>query len=137
MRSLHPFGLALLLGVFAFPAVSANAQNIDYKQRRADLIAVSGLFGELHHLRRLCEPRREGEIWRERMKRIIELEQPTSNLQNDLVRAFNDGYRDAQTRFDRCNRRSKDFAARRAASGEPRLARLMAPLYDEAGDTSN
>lgn len=128
--------LILLAGALAPVLPPARAQTIDYKQRTADLTALSALFGELHHIRRLCEPRRESEIWRERMKRMIELEQPTSNLQNELVKAFNDGYRTAQTRFDRCDRRAEDFAASNAARGEARIARLMAPLYEGADETT-
>lgn len=131
------FSLLVLVLLCAGGVFSARAQTIDYKQRTADLTALSALFGELHHIRRLCEPRREGEIWRERMKQLIDLEQPTSSLQNDLVSAFNDGYRRAQNRFDRCNGRTEDYAADIAARGEERVARLMAPLYEAAGQVQN
>ena len=57
--------------VFAGPAIAQTAE--DYRRRQADLNALSVVFGELHHIRRHCEPRREADLWRNRMKRMVEL----------------------------------------------------------------
>jgi uncharacterized protein (TIGR02301 family) len=106
---------------------AATAQDLEtYRQRQRDLEVLAGLFGELHHLRRTCDPRLEADTWRERMKKLIELEEPQA-----LVQAFNTGYRDAQRRYPRCDRRARDYAASRAAQGEPVIARLTAPLHAE------
>ena len=113
-------------------AVSANAQQTaaDYQQRQSDLVALSAIFGELHHIRRSCEPRYEADIWRERMKELVELEEPQATARNEMVAAFNKSYRRAQTRFSFCDRQARDYAAVRATTGERIIDRLTEPLHE-------
>ena len=129
------------LGLIAATAVmwtSGFAQSEgDYRDRLNDLVAISEIFGELHHIRRNCDPRREDEIWRERMKKLIEFEGPQGGARDRMVSAFNDGYRNAQRRFDYCDRRARDYAAVRAAEGDVIVARLMAPLYKSLGESGD
>ena len=128
----------ILIAIFTIAAASpAPAQTIDYAQRAADLEGLSRVFGELHHIRRMCEPRREAEVWRDRMRRLVELEQPTQALRDRMVLAFNTGFKNAEQRFRYCDRDARDYAASRATQGDQMTARLMAPLYDalaESGD---
>lgn len=118
--------LGLFLAVFALAPAAAQE---NYDLRRASLSALSGIFGELHHIRRLCAPEREGDAWRERMKRLIELEQPSFDLREEMVRAFNSGYSSAQMDFSRCDREADDYAAARAETGRALIDNLTAPLY--------
>ena len=120
----------VLLALLA--AAPAAAQSVDYAQRGRDLVSLAGAFGELHHVRRMCEPRREADVWRDRMKRLIDLEQPTPQLRQEMVSAFNDGYRGVQSRFDRCDDRAEDYAAGRASEAGAVVNRLAAPLYAAA-----
>ncbi len=111
---------------------SATAQQTaaDYRQRQADLIALSAIFGEMHHIRRSCEPRLEADAWRQRMKRLVELEEPQAVARNDMVAAFNKAYSRAQGRFPVCDRRARDYAAAKAAQGDQIVARLTEPLRE-------
>jgi len=102
----------------------------DYRQRQADLMALSAIFGEMHHIRRNCEPRFEADAWRERMKKLVELEEPQDLARNDMVASFNKAYSRAQSRFPLCDRRARDYAAARAAQGEQLVARLTEPLRE-------
>ncbi|MGE0409527.1 MAG: TIGR02301 family protein [Amphiplicatus sp.] len=120
---------SLALAITLFAAAPAAAE-IDYARRARDLAALSRLFGELHHIRRSCEPRNEADVWRERMKALIELEMPQADLRQDMVAAFNDGYRDAERRFAYCDRDARDYAATIAAEGDDIATRLVEPLYD-------
>jgi uncharacterized protein (TIGR02301 family) len=127
--------LALALALLALPAPAQ--QRIDYVQRAQDLEALSRVFGELHHIRRMCEPRREAEVWRNRMRKLVELEQPQPALRDRMVAAFNAGFRDAETRFDYCDGDARDYAAAAATEADAVVDRLMAPLYSslsEQGD---
>lgn len=119
-----------LLVLTMLSALPAAAQD-EYEARRAALTGLSQIFGELHHIRRLCEPEREGDIWRERMKRLIDLEQPAFDLREAMVGSFNDGYSSAQSRFAYCDRDAEDYAAARALTGEALVSNLTAPLYAE------
>lgn len=114
----------------AFVAAPAAAEKIDYAERADDLNALSRIFGELHHIRRACEPRYEADVWRDRMKKLIELEMPQTALRQDMVAAFNAGYRSAGARFDYCDRDARDYAASVAARGDEIATRLVEPLYE-------
>ncbi|MEM6415674.1 MAG: TIGR02301 family protein [Pseudomonadota bacterium] len=93
-------------------------------QRQSDLLALANVFGELHHLRRMCEPARETDLWRERMKQLVSLEQPTSTLRRQMVGQFNTGYRNAQGRYLSCTDLAKEYAAIRAGDGRALSSRL-------------
>ncbi|MEX0644240.1 MAG: TIGR02301 family protein [Parvularculaceae bacterium] len=120
--------LASLL-VIAFAVAPAAADKIDYAERAEDLSALSRIFGELHHIRRACEPREEADVWRDRMRKLIELEMPQTALRQDMVGAFNAGFRSAGARFDYCDRDARDYAASIAARGDEIATRLVEPLY--------
>ena len=128
------FKNAIIAGIAALTPLLANAQNDpsfeDYQVRQSDLVALSALFGELHHIRRQCNPRGEGDVWRERMKTLVDLEEPQPEARDEMVAAFNKGYRAAQQRFRSCSRNARDHAAARAAQGEMIVARLVAPLEE-------
>lgn len=123
---LRRFALFAVLAALAAPAA---AQDIDYQQRARDLELLAGAFGELHHIRRMCEPRRESEIWRNRMRRLVELEQPPTTLRDRMVQAFNSGFRNAEQRFPYCDRDARDRAAAVAVDADEAVRRLAAPLY--------
>ncbi|MEO1015120.1 MAG: TIGR02301 family protein [Pseudomonadota bacterium] len=112
--SIGIFG-ALAACVLAAPAHAA---------RPDELVALSAVFGELHHVRRMCEPKREGDLWRERMKQLVRLEQPTAKLRRRLVASFNDGFRSAQERYSECDRAAERFAEGRAGLGAEIAAKL-------------
>jgi uncharacterized protein (TIGR02301 family) len=99
--------------------------------RDGALISLSRIFGEMHHIRRMCEPDREADAWRNRMKRLIDLEQPSFELRESMVGAFNDGYLSAQTRHPFCDGAAEDYAAARAAAGEAIVSNLTATIYAE------
>jgi len=124
-----------VVGVPSFAFSTAYAQNFDdYQIRKTDLVLLSAIFGELHHIRRHCDPQREGDVWRGRMKKLIELEEPQPAAQEEMIAAFNKGYRAAQDHFPSCTRRSRDHAAARAARGDAIIERLTAPLYEAQED---
>lgn len=126
------FAAALML-----VAAPLAAQTIDYAERARDLEALSGIFGELHHIRRLCEPQREAEIWRDRMRKLVELEAPQPALRERMVAAFNTGFYDAEAKFPYCDREARDYAAARASEGDAVAARLAAPLYQSLGESGD
>lgn len=122
---------ALIVLLMAAALGPAGAQE-SYAARRGGLVALAEIFGALHHVRRTCDPEREGDVWRNRMKRLIELEEPAFDLREDMVGAFNRGYVSAQERFPYCDNDAEDYAAARAAAGEALVSGLTAPLYAAA-----
>lgn len=135
MTRLAAISAALITCAAAFAAAAQDYET--YQQRQRDLVGLSAVFGDLHHIRRYCDPRYEADVWRERMKRIIELEAPLPEAREEMVAAFNQAYRSAQRRFARCDRRARDYAAGRAAQGDEIVERLKAPLYDALAQESD
>ncbi|GJL91089.1 TIGR02301 family protein [Hyphococcus sp.] len=129
---LRPFFAVLILAAAAAAAPApAVAQDLEaYQQRQQDLSALAELFGELHHLRRTCDPSFEADVWRERMKKLIDLEEPQASEREALVQQFNKGYRAAQSRYPSCDRRARDYAAARAAQGDAVVDRLADALRE-------
>ena len=121
----------LLIALLAALAPAASAQS---GQRSSDLRALSQIFGELHHIRRTCEPEREADVWRNRMRRLVELEEPGAELRAAMVEAFNNGFREMEAQFPYCDRDARDRAAAAAQQGEDITQRLVAPLYDALSD---
>ena len=123
-----------LIIVSAIAATSAYAQTgfDEYRQRQGQLSRLSTVFGELHHIRRMCDPAREANLWRERMKSMLELEEPTPEQRNVLVAAFNDGYIKAQSLFTNCDRRAENYAAAAGAEGTQLVNTLSQPLLEAA-----
>lgn len=125
---------AATAGLFLLSAPAAAQDFESYQQRQEDLSALSELFGELHHIRRNCEPRFEGDVWRERMKTLLELEEPQTSEREALTQRFNRGYRNAQRRYPVCDRRARDYAAGRAAQGDRIVMRLTQSLREAQED---
>lgn len=121
-------------GLLSLFASLANAQGLEqYQSRQTDLTTLAGVFGELHHLRRTCEPRFEADIWRDRMKKLIDLEEPQATDREKMIAAFNTGYRDAQRQHPGCDRRARDYAASRASQGDQIIRRLTTQLRNDEG----
>lgn len=126
--------MSRLLAVLAVLVAAVAAEPALAQVRSADLVTLSRVFGELHHIRRTCEPEREADAWRNRMRRLVELEEPGADLRAQMVEAFNGGFRAAEARFPYCDRDARNSAAASAALAEDVTARLMAPLYDSLAD---
>lgn len=128
MRTMRQSIALIAALIMAAPAIAQDRE--DYRARQENLATLATIFGEMHHIRRMCEPRREADAWRNRMKKLVELEDPAASQRNVLVNAFNDGYKQAQKRYEFCDRRAEDYAAARALEGERIVTALTAPLYE-------
>lgn len=130
MMRMAAFITISVLAVFSAGFGAADAQSADdYQRRQTDLENLSEIFGELHHLRRTCEPRREADTWRGKMKTLLDLEEPPTAEREKMVQRFNAGYRRAQSRYYDCDRPARDYAAARAAQGDTIVRRLAQPLF--------
>lgn len=119
-------------GVAATSAAAQSQSADEYQQRQSDLVELASVFGEMHHIRRTCAPRIEGDVWRDRMKRLVDLEQPGAEARERMVKRFNEGYRNAGDHFPVCDRRARDHAAARAIFARRIVDRLSAPLRQAA-----
>lgn len=93
--------LALLatLALACAPA-PAHAQTNDkpYDDR---LLRLSEILGAVHYLRELCGAN-EGQVWRERMRELVDAEGSTALRRARFSRSFNQGYQSYSRTYKEC-----------------------------------
>ncbi|MFM9846344.1 MAG: TIGR02301 family protein [Hyphomicrobiaceae bacterium] len=87
------FALALLTGALA------HAQDIKPYDER--LMRLSEILGAVHYLRELCG-NSDGQLWRERMRDIMDGEGTSALRRAKLTRSFNNGYRSYSRTYQSC-----------------------------------
>ena len=112
----------LLLALPAAPA-SAQANRTPAAQQaapqtgavwyRQQLVDLASVLGGAHYLRILCEGRGD-QRWRDYMRGVITREPA---YERDLTAAFNQGYRDEESRYGDCNRDAQQTEAELRARG--------------------
>jgi len=91
-------GLALASAV-SFAVASAWAQ--DDKPYDERLMRLSEILGAVHYLRELCG-NSDGQLWRERMRDIMDGEGSSALRRAKLTRSFNTGYRSYSRTYQSC-----------------------------------
>ncbi|MGE5513922.1 MAG: TIGR02301 family protein [Bacteroidota bacterium] len=84
------------LGV-ASPAIAAD----DDKPYDDRLMRLSEILGAVHYLRELCGAN-DGQLWRDRMRDIMEGEGSSALRRAKLARSFNNGYRSYGRTYQSC-----------------------------------
>src|SRR5262245_4127111 len=96
---------ALLLAAAAFGAPGAAAQialgAADSKPYDDRLMRLSEILGAVHYLRELCGAN-DGQVWRDRMKELMDAEGSTALRRAKLTRSFNSGYRRYSRTYNSC-----------------------------------
>jgi uncharacterized protein (TIGR02301 family) len=122
MKLRAAFAVCTLLALTPAPALAQGAQTETtaptspvggepwYRQQLTDLASV---LGGAHYLRILCEGRGD-QRWRDYMRGVITRE---PNYERDLTAAFNQGYRQEESRFDDCDRDAQQGEAELRARG--------------------
>ena len=83
---------------------------------RETLSDLAYTLGQAHGLRTRCAGETD-QVWRARMVRMVELEQPDEGFRDQLFESFNTGYLGAQASHPRCSAATRAEAARVAARG--------------------
>ncbi len=80
----------LLIGAALVAGAPAHSQSVDkpYDDR---LTRLSEILGAIHYLRELCGAN-EGQVWRERMRELLDAEGSNALRRARLTRSFNQGY---------------------------------------------
>jgi uncharacterized protein (TIGR02301 family) len=101
-RALVAASLALLAVTFvvAIPGAS-RALGPDGKPYDDKLMRLAEIMGAVHYLRELCSAS-EGQLWRERMKELLDAEGSSALRRARLTRSFNQGYRSYNRTYVTC-----------------------------------
>ena len=101
--------MALLLGmslVVSLPQQSGAQLSLDNRPYDDKLLRLSEILGAIHYLRELCGTR-EGQVWRDQMKKLIDSEGTTAIRRAKLVKGFNKGYRGYRRTYRSCTEPAK------------------------------
>ena len=127
--------LALLaFAIAATPALAQDDTRTDasdiYRGRQDHLVLLAETLGELHHLRQLCHRNSRPDLWRERMKELVTLEEPVAVTRQKMIEGFNRRFKKAETDWPNC---SLDASERtRSLAGEGRaIANLLADPFQQ------
>lgn len=102
-------GVTLLAGT----ALGAPPDTKPYDDR---LMRLSEILGAVHYLRELCGAN-DGQLWRERMKELMEAEGSSALRKAKLTRSFNQGYRSYGRTYTTCTPSAQTAIARFLAEG--------------------
>jgi uncharacterized protein (TIGR02301 family) len=89
-------GAAALGLLAACPSVAQEARGYDDK-----LLRLSEILGAVHYLRELCGAD-EGQLWRDRMRDLIDAEGSSALRRARLTRSFNKGYQGYSRTYRTC-----------------------------------
>ena len=98
--------------VLAQPTLGA-ADSRPYDER---LMRLSEILGAVHYLRELCGAN-EGQVWRDRMKELMDAEGSSALRRAKLTRSFNNGYRSYSRTYNSCTASAQTAINRFLAEG--------------------
>ncbi len=80
------------------------------------LMRLSEILGAVHYLRELCGAN-DGQMWRDRMRELMDAEGSTSLRRARLTRSFNNGYRSYSRTYSSCTSPAQTAITRFLAEG--------------------
>ncbi len=101
LGALLAFGL-----IVSGPQKAISQFNQDDRPYDGKLVRLSEILGAIHYLRELCGAK-EGQVWRDQMKEIIDSEGTTVIRRAKLVKGFNKGYRGYRRTYRSCTEPAK------------------------------
>lgn len=112
-KHLRAKGRAFALGLsicgimfLCWPQQATAQLNADDRPYDDKLVRLSEILGAIHYLRELCGAR-EGQVWRDQMKDLIDSEGTTAIRRAKLVKSFNKGYRGYRRTYRSCTEPAK------------------------------
>jgi|GEM_PF-1399299 len=97
--------------------------------KREQLLQIAGIMGAVHYLHGQCDGKGT-QIWRDNMKRLIEIEKPAPEVKQTMIERFNAQYEIQRKRFHKCNKKRAKEAARLAEEGERLTAEMVRQLSE-------
>ena len=112
-------GLAAAVAVCAAAGVGIAQSGLappDTKPYDDRLMRLSEVLGAVHYLRELCGAN-DGQIWRERMRELMDAEGSSALRRAKLTHSFNNGYRSYSRTYNSCTASAQTAIARFLAEG--------------------
>jgi uncharacterized protein (TIGR02301 family) len=113
---------AMLTGVASGAAAQGTAT--DSRPYDDKLMRLCEILGAVHYLRELCGSD-EGQLWRDRMKELVDSEGSSALRRARLTRSFNNGYRSYSRTYNTCSTSAQTAITRFLAEGAEIAANLV------------
>jgi len=107
---------AALLAMAATCAAAAQGTTTDIRPYDDKLLRLSEILGAVHYLRELCGAN-DGQLWRDRMRELMDTEGSTALRRAKLTRSFNNGYRSYSRTYSSCSSSAQTAINRFLAEG--------------------
>jgi uncharacterized protein (TIGR02301 family) len=118
------FGLAVLMAVALACGASAQGTTTDTRPYDDKLMRLCEILGAVHYLRELCGAN-EGQLWRDRMKELMDTEGSSALRRARLTRSFNNGYRSYSRTYNTCSASAQTAINRFLTEGAEIAANLV------------
>ena len=107
------WALALVAAASGALAQSAPSETKPYDEK---LLRLCEILGAVHYLRELCGSN-DGQLWRDRMKELMDTEGSSALRRAKLTRSFNNGYRSYSRTYNTCSSSAQTAINRFLAEG--------------------
>ena len=115
-----PFRVRICAALLVATAMAcpASAQGTSGETRPYDdkLLRLCEILGAVHYLRELCGAN-DGQLWRDRMKELMDTEGSSALRRAKLTRSFNNGYRSYSRTYNVCSQSAQTAITRFLAEG--------------------
>jgi len=95
----------------SFAAVAQDSKPYDER-----LLRLSEIVGAVHYLRELCGGS-DGQLWRDRMRELMDAEGSSALRRAKLTRSFNQGYRAYSRTYTQCSPAAQSALSKFLADG--------------------
>ena len=92
---------AILVAAFAGAVAAQQAPSKETRPYDEKLLRLGEILGAVHYLRELCGAS-DGQLWRDRMKELMDTEGSSALRRAKLTRSFNNGYRSYSRTYNSC-----------------------------------
>jgi uncharacterized protein (TIGR02301 family) len=116
--------MAVLLAVATASGAIAQGTTTDTRPYDDKLMRLCEILGAVHYLRELCGAS-EGQLWRDRMKELMDSEGSSALRRAKLTRSFNNGYRSYSRTYNSCSASAQTAINRFLAEGAEIAANLV------------
>ena len=93
---------AVLVPAFAGAVAAQQAPSKEARPYDEKLFRLGEILGAVHYLRELCGAN-DGQLWRDRMKELMDTEGSSALRRAKLTRSFNNGYRSYSRTYNSCS----------------------------------
>ena len=112
-----PLAALTALGLTSAAALGQGAiAPPDSKPYDERLLRLCEVLGAVHYLRELCGAN-DGQLWRDRMRELMEAEGSSALRRAKLTRSFNNGYRSYSRTYSTCTASAQTAISRFLAEG--------------------